>query len=95
MINYTKHNLKKLESILEELDFKIRYEKGNFNSGFCVVENSKVIVINKFYDTQGRILTIIDILSQRSNDTSKLSPPSLKLYQTLFPEKEQEKTAES
>lgn len=95
MINYTKHNLKKLESILEELDFKIRYEKGNFNSGFCVVENSKVIVINKFYDTQGRILTIIDILSQRSNDTSKLSPPSLKLYQTLFPENEQEKTTES
>ena len=95
MINYTKNNLKKLESILEELDFKIRYEKGNFNSGFCVVENSKVIVINKFYDTQGRILTIIDILSQRSNDTSTLSPPSLKLYQTLFPENEQEKTAES
>lgn len=95
MINYTKHNLKKLESILEELDFKIRYEKGNFNSGFCVVENSKVIVINKFYDTQGRILTIIDILSKRSNDTSKLSSANLKLYLTLFPENEQEKTAES
>lgn len=84
MINFTKHNLKKLESVLEELEFTVRYEKGNFNSGFCVVENSKVIVINKFFDTKARILTIVDILKNREVDTEKLSPPNLKTFKSIF-----------
>ena len=84
MINFTKHNLKKLESVLEELEFTIRYEKGNFNSGFCVVENSKVIVINKFFDTKARILTIIDILKNREVDADKLSPTNLKTFKSIF-----------
>lgn len=84
MINFTKHNLKKLESVLEELEFTVRYEKGNFNSGFCVVENSKVIVINKFFDTKARILTIIDILKNREVDKDKLSPPNLKTFKSIF-----------
>ena len=84
MINFTKHNLKKLETVLEELEFSVRYEKGNFNSGFCVVENSKVIVINKFFDTKARILTIIDILNSRTIDTEKLSPINLKTFKTIF-----------
>ena len=86
MINFTKHNLKKLESVLEELEFTVRYEKGNFNSGFCVVENSKVIVINKFFDTKARILTIIDILKNREVDADKLSPPNLKTFKSIFVE---------
>ena len=86
MINFTKHNLKKLESVLEELEYSVRYEKGNFNSGFCVVENSKVIVINKFFDTKARILTIIDILNNRTVDTEKLSPQNLKTFKTIFTE---------
>lgn len=84
MINFTKHNLKKLESVLEELEFTVRYEKGNFNSGFCVVENSKVIVINKFFDTKARILTIIDILKNREVDADKLSPTNLKTFKSIF-----------
>ena len=84
MINFTKHNLKKLESVLEELEFTVRYEKGNFNSGFCVVENSKVIVINKFFDTKARILTIIDILKNREVDTDKLNPTNLKTFKSIF-----------
>jgi hypothetical protein len=84
MINFTKHNLKKLETVLEELEFSVRYEKGNFNSGFCVVENSKVIVINKFFDTKARILTIIDILNSRTIDTERLSSTNLKTFKTIF-----------
>ncbi|MDG1296050.1 MAG: hypothetical protein P8P48_02850 [Saprospiraceae bacterium] len=84
MINFTKHNLKKLETVLEELEFSVRYEKGNFNSGFCVVESSKVIVINKFFDTKARILTIIDILNSRTIDTERLSPTNLKTFKTIF-----------
>lgn len=84
MINFTKHNLKKLESILEELEFILRYEKGNFNSGFCIVETSKVIVINKFFDTKARMLTIIEILGRVEVDTEKLSPNNLKTLNTVL-----------
>ena len=62
MLNFTKHTLKKLESLFGELEYTIRYERGNFQSGYCIVENQKVIVINKFFETDGRINTLLDIL---------------------------------
>ena len=63
MLKFTKHNLKKVEALFEELGYTIRYEKGNFQSGYCIVENRKMAVINRFYDTEGRINCLIDILS--------------------------------
>jgi hypothetical protein len=33
MIKYTTHNLKKIEVLLEELGYVVRYEKGNFPIG--------------------------------------------------------------
>lgn len=66
-INYkmkaTKGNLAKLESLLQELGFTIRYEKGNFQAGYCIVQHRKVVVINKFFDLEGRINCMMDILA--------------------------------
>ena len=56
--------LQELEELFVELDYKVRYEKGNFQSGYCIVENAKVVVINKFFDTEGRIDSLLEILSQ-------------------------------
>ena len=61
MIKYTKHFLKKLEALFEELAYTIRYEKGNFNSGYCIVQNKKIIIVNKFFDTEGRINCLLDV----------------------------------
>lgn len=58
----TRNTLKKLEQILEDLGYELIYEKGNFKSGYCLVENKNVVVINKFYDVEARINCIIDIL---------------------------------
>jgi len=58
----TRHTLKKTEALLEELGYEIIYEKGNFKSGYCIVEHKNVIVINKFYDVETRINCLIDIL---------------------------------
>lgn len=62
-MKYTRTSLKKLEQIFNEQDYKIRYEKGTFQSGYCIVEDKKVVVINKFYDVEGRINCLLDILS--------------------------------
>ena len=64
MTKYTKTTLSKLEDIFQQLEYKVRYEKGNFQSGYCIVEDRKIAVINKFFDIEGRVHTMLEILSQ-------------------------------
>lgn len=84
MLKFTKHNLKKLESLFEELEYTIRYEKGNFQSGYCIVEDRKVAIINKFYDTEGRMNCLLDILSTIEVPRELLSEKNQKLFRQLF-----------
>jgi hypothetical protein len=84
MLKATKHNLKKLEGLFEELDYTVRYEKGTFQSGYAIVEDRKIAVINKFYDTEGRINCLLDILSVIEVESEKLSEKNLKLFKQLF-----------
>ena len=83
MFKYTRHSLKKLERLLEELEYTVRYEKGNFNSGYCIVEDRKVAVINKFYDTEGRINCLVDILSKMEVPVEQLSAPSAQFFKKI------------
>jgi hypothetical protein len=72
MSKHTKPTLQKLEQILKDINYVVRYEKGNFNSGYCIVESKKVVVINKFFDTDGRVSTMLDILETISLDENLL-----------------------
>ena len=86
MIKYTTYTLKKLEQLFEELGFRIRYEKGTFQSGYCIVFESKVVVINKFFDTEARINTLLDILSEIDIDEPMIAimtEKSQKFYRQL------------
>jgi len=80
---FTRHFLKKLEDLFAELDYTVRYEKGNFQSGYCIVENRRIAIINKFYDTEGRINVLLDILATIDVDQDKLSEKMQDLYQEL------------
>ncbi len=80
---YTKHTLKKLEELFDELAYTIRYERGNFQSGYCVVENKNIAVINKFFETEGRINCLLEILGEMEVDTAKLSEKSAKFYKEI------------
>lgn len=64
MAKYTRSMLKKIEEIFHELSFRIRYEKGNFQSGYCIVDQKDIIVINKFFDSDGRAQVLIEILDK-------------------------------
>lgn len=83
MFKYTHHSLRKIEQILEQSGYAIRYERGNFNSGYCIVENKKVAVINKFFDTEARINCLLEILSEKEPDESLLSEQSLDFYKKI------------
>lgn len=82
-IKYTKHLLKKIEELFEEVGYTIRYAKGNFNSGYCIVENQKVAVVNKFFETEGRIGVLIDILEQLDIDATSLTEKSQKTLKQI------------
>lgn len=84
MIKYTSQFLLKLEDMIAESDYTLRYEKGNFKSGFCVLKDQKIMIVNKFYTTEGKINALLDILRSTTLDQSRFSEKSLKLYQELF-----------
>lgn len=79
-IKYTKHFLNKLEDLFSESDHHLRYEKGNFNSGYCVLKSKKIIIVNKYYPLEGKINCLADILREVSIDVSNLSDKNKKLY---------------
>lgn len=88
-MKYTNHNLKKIQGLLEELGYIVRYEKGNFQSGYCVVESKNIVIVNKFFNTEGRINVLLDILSKIGVDESSLSENSAKLFQKLISQPEE------
>lgn len=81
---YTPNTLKKLEQLFEEAKFRVRYEKGNFNSGFCVLEDRRIAVINRFLNIEGRINALIEILPTISINEEELSGEMLKWYKQLM-----------
>ena len=76
-MNFTKHTLKKLEELIEILDYEILYGKGNFQSGYCIVENQKKVVINRYFETEARINSLLDIISQIEVDENLLDEKQL------------------
>jgi hypothetical protein len=83
MVKYTTHFLKKLETLFAELDYTIRYEKGNFQSGYCMVENRKIAVVNKFFDTESRINVLLEVLGIIEYSEDSLSEKSLKMLKAI------------
>jgi hypothetical protein len=77
---YSNHFLHKLEDLIAETDYILRYERGNFNSGWCVLKDTKVIIVNKFFATDGKINCLIDIIKTVDIDQSGLSEKNQKLF---------------
>lgn len=86
IMKYTQHNLDKIEKLIEEGGYIIRYERGTFQSGYCILQAKKVVVLNKFFQTEGRINTLIDLLPQLEISFDSLTHESQKLYEELIAE---------
>jgi len=79
-MKYTQTTLEKIEKILEEGEYVIRYERGTFQSGYCILEQRKVVVLNKFLQTEGRINAMMDIIPQLKINVDSLTPETKKIY---------------
>lgn len=82
-LTYTQHTLEKLELLFKVLDYKVRYEKGNFKTGACMLESSRIIVVNKFSDLESRITALAELLRSIANDETLLDEKQLKFLYTL------------
>lgn len=82
-MKYTQSNLDKLQGILGDADYVIRYERGTFQSGWCLLQQKRVVVLNKFLNVEGRINTLLEIIPQLDIEYDRLTHESQKLYDTV------------
>ncbi len=90
-MRYTQTTLDKLESITEQSGYVLRYERGTFQSGYCILEQKKVVVLNKFLQLEGRINTLVELIPQLEISTDLLTDESKKLYLEIIARLETEK----
>jgi len=83
-LKYNQSTLNKLEKVLEEAGYIVRYERGSFQSGYCILEDKKVVVLNKFLSPEGRINTLIDLIPALSINYDLLTQDSQKLYDEVM-----------
>jgi hypothetical protein len=83
-MRYTQTTLEKIEKILDESGYIVRYERGNFQSGYCILEQRKVVVLNKFLPLEGRISTLVDIIPQLTIAPELLSPEARRIYEEVL-----------
>jgi len=83
-MKYTQTTLDKLETVVEEAGYVLRYERGTFQSGYCILEERKVVVLNKFLQLEGRINTMLDLIPQLGIDIESLTDESKKLYKEVL-----------
>jgi hypothetical protein len=72
MLPITNHTLEKLELLLKTAEYKVRYEKGNFKTGACLLQNSKIIVVNRFSNLESKIAGLAELLQNLDIDQNLL-----------------------
>ena len=83
-MKFTQTTLDKIERVLDETGYIVRYERGNFQSGYCILEERKVVVLNKFLQLEGRISTLIDIVPQLAILPDSLTPETRRIYDDIL-----------
>lgn len=77
--------LQKLEAIISELQHTLRYEKGDFRAGSCIIKGSKVVIVNKHFTEEGKIRSLLDIIRilRQNQENEIISEQSLALVEKL------------
>ena len=82
-IKYSNHFLNKLEDVLAESEYALRYEKGNFKSGYCILKDTKIVIVNRYFTTEGKVNCLIDIIKSLDLEANNFSENNKKLISEL------------
>ncbi len=69
--------------LLKTTGYRVRYEKGNFKTGACLLLNSKVVVVNKFSGLESKILAISELARDLDMDYSLLDEKQVAFLQQI------------
>lgn len=80
MIGFTQHHLGKLEDLFAALNYRVRYEKGSFRTAACMLQDTRVIVVNKFSNLEVRIQSLVELLRNMDVNTAVLDDKRKEFY---------------
>lgn len=80
MLKYSKAFLSRLEDLVSESGYIVRYEKGHFKSGYCVLKESKLVLINTFLTLEGRVNCLAELIGILEITNETLTDKSKKLF---------------
>ena len=83
MLKYTKPFLEKLEDVTTQAGYILRYEKGSFKAGYCLLNDTKVVIINKFFTLEARINCLTELLRNMEIDQNLLSDKNRELLKQI------------
>lgn len=66
--------LQELKSVADQLGASVRFEKGDFKGGYCIIHDKKVIVINKSTNFQRKVMILSTALKELGVDGIFLTP---------------------
>lgn len=85
---YNDKTLKAMEALLKDAGFVVRYEKGQFNSGYCLLESKQVVVINRYFTLESKINVLLDIIAQVQINREQLDEDAVEYLDYLLAQKE-------
>lgn len=56
--------LEDLKSLATQMGARVRFERGDFKGGYCIVKESKIIVLNRISTTQRKVITLSAALKE-------------------------------
>ncbi len=63
-----------LKALAQQLGAEVRFEKGDFKGGYCLLKESKIIVINKMMNLQRKVMILSAALKELGVDQIYLNP---------------------
>jgi len=85
-MSVNRSKLQFLESVLKSNGILIRYEKGNFQSGYCLLKERRIAVVNRFFKSAARLRMLREIATQVFIDPATLSSEEQEVMDKLVPQ---------
>jgi Zn-dependent peptidase ImmA (M78 family) len=81
---------KEFENLLEELKqlafqigARVRFERGDFKGGYCIIKRDKIIVINKLSNLQRKVYVLASALKELGLDDIYVQPKVRELIEEI------------
>jgi len=79
--------IEELKALASQLGATVRFEKGDFKGGYCLVKDSKIIVINKLANTQRKAIILSEALKDLGVENIYLTPKIREVIDQMNEEK--------